>query len=94
MRFEWDPAKSAKNESERAISFAYAATVFGDEARIDGFSRQVRGEDRYYVIGRTVVREIPYVVYTWRFYENEKVCRIISARKASAVERRRFAQLH
>jgi uncharacterized protein len=93
VNFEWDEAKSEWTKAERDIDFPYAATVFLDEARVEGEGRPKKGEARFYAIGQAAFGEILFVVYTWRHYENENVCRIISARKAHKKERRRYPRL-
>jgi uncharacterized DUF497 family protein len=88
MEFEWDEAKSEWTLAERGFDFAFASRAFSDELRVDGPTRTHKGEQRFRVIGR-VGDLILFVVYTWRLYEKENVCRIISARKAGKKERRR-----
>jgi uncharacterized DUF497 family protein len=88
LDFEWDDVKSTKNIAKHGLAFEYAATVFFDEKRLEAFNRTQGGEDRYYAIGSTPANEILCVVYTWR--DNGETCRIISARKASKEERRRY----
>jgi uncharacterized DUF497 family protein len=94
VTFEWDKAKSEWTKAHRGIDFEYAATVFGDEDRFESAPYERRGETRYYTIGKTPVGEILLVVFTWRQYGKENVCRIISARKADKKERRRYPRLH
>jgi uncharacterized DUF497 family protein len=93
MDFEWDPAKSERNERLRGFGFAYASTVFFDDFAIENFNRIVDGEDRYQIIGSAVRGEILFVVYTWVTYEETTNCRIISARLATPDERRRYQEL-
>jgi len=93
MTFEWDEVKSAWTKVERDIDFPYASTVFLDNEGIEGESRPKNGDARYYAVGKAVFGELLYVVYTWRDYENQKNCRIISARKASKKERSRYPRL-
>lgn len=93
MKFTWDADKSERNEQLRGFGFAYAASVFLDANLIEGFSRRKDGEERYFVIGQAPEGQILFVVYTWRQYEEEQVCRIISARIASRHERKRYSEL-
>jgi uncharacterized DUF497 family protein len=91
--FEWDENKDRKNREKHGFSFDDAAQVFLDENRIEAPSSYPK-EKRYTAIGRTLSSEILYIVFTWRTYENEeKNCRIISARKAGKKERRRYSRL-
>jgi len=88
VRFEWDPAKNARNVRKHGISFEEAATLFkagtgwldlDDEAHSDD-------ELRYRAIGR-IARGVVVVVYVER---DEDVIRIISARAATPSERRLY----
>ena len=83
--FQWDSEKAMLNRQKHGITFDTAAKVFNDEHRIERYDDEHSGdEDRYITIGR--VREILFVVYTERF---EKT-RLISARRATADERRDY----
>ncbi|MDE6621398.1 MAG: BrnT family toxin [Lachnospiraceae bacterium] len=80
---EWDDQKNEINKNKHGISFETAALVFADENRIEYFDRlHSVEEDRYVVLGR--VNDILFVVYT----EREDASRLISARAATAAERR------
>lgn len=93
MNFEWDEAKSDATAGTRGFDFAYASTVFLDENRIEEPGRTVKGEDRSCVIGLATGDVLLLVVYTWRTYEDETVCRIISGRKAGKKEHGRYKAL-
>ena len=83
MLFEWDEDKNQKNIEKHGIDFNDAAMVFADENRIEFFDDfHSDDEDRWQVIGK--VKEILFVVYT----ERGDFTRLISARKATAHERR------
>ncbi|MDE7273946.1 MAG: BrnT family toxin [Lachnospiraceae bacterium] len=80
---ERDDQKNEINKNKHGISFETAALVFADENRIEYFDRlHSVEEDRYVVLGR--VNDILFVVYT----EREDASRLISARVATAAERR------
>lgn len=80
---EWDDQKNEINKKKHGIGFETAALVFADEDRIEYFDRlHSVDEDRYIVLGK--VRDILFVVYT----EREDASRLISARVATARERR------
>jgi len=86
--FEWDPAKDAANREKHGIGFAEAATVFDDPDRIEeDSSRPEHGEERQKTIGR-VGAIVAVVVFT----DRQGRRRIISARRASKDERRRYHQ--
>ena len=82
-KFEWDPEKAAINLKKHGVSFEIATEVFDDENRVEFFDLSHSDyEDRYITIG--MVKNILSVVYTER---GERI-RLISARRATAQERR------
>ncbi len=91
VTFEWNEAKSAPNKAER--DFDYAASVFLDGERVEGGGRPKDGEARYCTIGKAAFGEILFVAYTWRNYEDQQSCRIVSARKASKKEGLRYPRV-
>lgn len=86
MKFEWDEEKNQSNIIKHKVSFRLAVLVFRDEYRLEyyDYEHSTTEEDRYVTIGK--VGEVLYVVYT----EREDKTRIISARKATANERRMY----
>lgn len=87
MRFEFDPAKSAKNERERGLPFAAAARLF-DSPRLEWEDKRVDyGEVRYNTLGQIEGR-----TFCATFTRREGVIRIISFRKANARETRRYSE--
>lgn len=88
MQFEWDDNKEKINLSKHGIDFSTAALVFQDENRIEFYDEaHSEDEDRYITIGQIHgVAIIVMVVYT----ERGDTIRLISARKATSQERRRY----
>lgn len=87
MRFEFDPAKSAKNERERGLPFAAAAFLF-DGPRLEWEDRRKDyGEIRFNTLG-----EIEGRVFCASFTRRGEAVRIISFRKANARETRRYRE--
>ncbi len=88
LEFEWDPAKADANFRKHGVSFETAARVFADPgiliAEDDRFDY---GEIREVAYG-AVEAAVLVVVYVKRV---ENLIRIISARHATAQERRRYA---
>lgn len=83
--FEWDSDKADLNWRKHGVRFDVAANVFKDENRIERFDDENSDyEDRYITIGK--VDKILFVVYTERY----DVTRLISARPATAKERRDY----
>lgn len=93
MRFEWDPAKGARNRVKHGVSFETARLVFDDPHAISVLDRIVEGEDRWKTVGM-IAGEILIVAHTLRTYGEEEDVRIISARLATARERRLYAEAH
>lgn len=87
MRFEFDPAKSAKNEQERGLPFAAAARLF-DGPRLEWEDRRKDyGETRFTTLG-----EIEGRTFCASFTRRRDAIRIISFRKANARETRRYRE--
>ena len=85
MRFEWDDKKEEANIRKHGIDFSTAALVFNDENRLDLYDEiHSESEDRYITIG--MVGGIAYVVFVV-YTERKDVIRLISARKATRLER-------
>lgn len=87
MKFEWDPTKDRANRESHGISFEEAATVFSDRSALswedEGHSV---GEYRTLTLGYTERQRLVIVAHT----EREDRIRIISARRATVVERRLY----
>ena len=92
MRFEWDENKSRLNRKKHGISFAIAAEVFADPFCLTIPERTVRGEERFWTIGRLENLMILVVVHTTRSEQGEEITRIISARKATPRERKFYEE--
>ena len=84
--FEWDSEKASSNVRKHGVSFEEAATVFDDSFFVAFRSqRHSVDEPRYVIIGMSNQERLLAVAFT----ENERV-RIISARKLSSSERRKY----
>jgi len=83
--FEWDSEKESLNFSKHGIHFSTATAVFDDENRLEWYDEAHSAEeDRYNTIG--MVNDVLFVVYT----ERKERIRLISARLATAAERRLY----
>ena len=93
IRFEWDPRKSATNAREHDdISFELAQLVFEDELQERSYRGNEHGEERWWTMGM-VGSTVLVVVHTWIENDDEEdIIRIISARRATASERRRYEE--
>lgn len=85
MSYEWDSNKARSNYKKHGVRFADAVGVFEDENAIT-IQDDSKSEERFVTIGRDFLRRILVVVYTFR----DVVIRIISARRATARERRMY----
>jgi uncharacterized DUF497 family protein len=86
MRFQYDPAKAAENLEKHKVSFADAEGVLHDPLALTVEDPDALGERRFVTVGLGSAGDLLVVVYTWRGDE----IRLISARRASAKERRRY----
>lgn len=87
MHVEWDDNKNAINKRKHNLTFDTASLVFADKCRIEYYDElHSIDEDRYITIGK--VDDILFVVFTER--PEHDAIRLISARKATASERRLY----
>ena len=86
MRFEWDREKAKRNLRKHRVSFEEAVTVFYDplSATFDDPDHSV-GEQRFITIGYSSRGRLLVISHT----ERGDALRIISARLATAHERKR-----
>jgi uncharacterized DUF497 family protein len=87
VSFEWNQVKAKRNLRDHGVDFADAATVFEDDLALTT-SDDASGEERFVTLGLDALGRHLVVVYTWRAEQ----IRIISARKASKAERRRYEE--
>jgi uncharacterized protein len=85
MKVEWDVCKADSNLKKHNVDFADAVAVLYDDlaVTIREFGAE---EERFVTLGMDALGRILVVVYAWR----KCGIRIISARKATASERRRY----
>jgi hypothetical protein len=85
VKVEWDYLKATSNLEKHNVDFADAVTVLDDDLAIT-IREETSGEERFVTLGTDALGRLLVVVYTWR----EDCVRIISARKATPRERRRY----
>jgi uncharacterized DUF497 family protein len=92
MRWTWDRDKARANRTKHGLSFETAVLVFDDPLQLSRPDPHPDG-DRWHTIG-LVGSVLLLVVHTWpdESEEDEPVGRIISARKATAYERRAYEE--
>ncbi|MCI0696972.1 BrnT family toxin [candidate division KSB1 bacterium] len=87
--FEWDENKAEENLRKHGVSFDEAETVFDDPLSITiSDPDHSIGEERFIDIGESNKRRILVVVYT----ERGKKTRLISARRATRAERKKYEE--
>ena len=89
-RFEWDPAKNRANILKHGVNFEDAAEVFRDPFHQITFDAFENGEERWRSFGVVDGFALIIVVHTYRDDEGGEVIRIISARRATRPERRKY----
>jgi uncharacterized DUF497 family protein len=91
LRFEWDERKSVANVRKHGISFEEAETVFADErALLLDDPSHLEDEDRFVLIGLSAALRSLVVCHCYR--EADEVIRLISARKATRIEREQYSR--
>ncbi len=91
LEFAWDPEKAKTNQRKHGISFEEAKTVFYDDnARIIHDPDHSQSEERFILLGMSLKLRILIVCHCYR--SQEKVIRIISARRATKRERRKYEE--
>ena len=89
LRFEWDERKSSLNFGKHGVTFDDAKTVFFDEqARLKDDPDHSQDEERFLLLGLSSTLRLLVVSHCYR--GEDKVIRIISARKATAKESKSY----
>ena len=89
MIFEWDEEKDEINRSKHGLAFKDVKYIFADPFAISR-DDYTESEDRRQIMGHAGGSLLVLVVYGMRDKKGEEVFRIISARKATAGERRKY----
>ena len=91
LRFEWDARKNTQNQRKHGVSFEEAETVFLDEQALllDDPDHSGR-EDRFILLGLSAAVRVLVACHCYRASGN--VIRLISARKATATERKGYLE--
>ena len=92
MEFEWDPVKAAANKRKHGIAFEVAESVFYDPLALMEPDHIVDHEERWRAIGLADNFAVLVVAHVHRSSEGTEIIRIISARKATQSERKRYEQ--
>ena len=86
-QYQWDEEKDRSNQEKHGVSFEEAASVFEDEYALLLLDwAHSDHEERFIIIGQSVALRVLFVCHCYR--EQGNTIRIISARKATNLERR------
>ena len=91
-RFEWDENKNQSNIRKHKISFELATRVFSDQYAYSYPERIEGTEQRWQTLGKISGQLLLLVAHTLWDEDDIEVIRIISARPATAKEKRRYEQ--
>jgi len=88
LQFEWHERKAMVNQRKHSISFEEAATIFDDplSRTIVDVEHSFSGEERLVTIGTSIRGRLLVVIHL----ENAAKIRLISARPATARERKDY----
>lgn len=91
--FSWDDAKDESNQRKHGVSFAAAKLVFDDPLHVTRHDRIEHGEQRWQTVGLAGGVALLLVAHTWREADSGvEHIRIISARRATKLERKVYEQ--
>jgi uncharacterized protein len=89
IKFEWDKRKARQNQQKHQVDFTEASTVFADTLSITiPDPDHSEDEERWVTLGLSNRQRLLVVVHT----EEKETIRIISARTADRLERRKYEE--
>jgi len=89
IKIEWDPRKARQNLRKHSIDFSEASTVFADTLSITILDPDhSEDEERWLTMGLSIRQRLLVVVHT----NKGEAIRIISARPANRLERRKYEE--
>ena len=89
IEFSWDARKAKQNLAKHKVSFEEASTVFFDEmARLIHDPSHSAQEDRFVLLGLS--RKLRLLVVSHCYRREERIIRVISARKADKQEQEQY----
>lgn len=92
MNLIWDSEKDALNRAKHGVGFETAALVFDDPFHMSVMDRIVDNEERWRTMGQVGGLLVLIVAHTYMEHDGEETIRIISARKATRLERKRYEE--
>ena len=89
MRFAWDNEKNRQNAAKHKVSFESASRIFSDPRQVS-FRDDFGEQERWLTLGLLDGAVVLLVVHTVQEGDDEETIRIISARKATKNERKKY----
>lgn len=91
MEYVWDIKKAKANFEKHGVRFEEAQVIWADPYSVEYFDPDNSSEEERYIrIGHNISRGIIFVVFCEK--ESLEVIRIISARKATNLERKEYEE--
>ncbi len=91
IHFTWDKQKAVLNQKKHGVSFEEAKTIFYDDNAVEFFDPDhSEGEDRFIMLGMSFMARVLVVCHCVR--EKGSIIRIISARKATKQESKKYQE--
>ena len=88
MKFEWDKNKEKTNIQKHGVTFEQASYVFSDPYALNKYDNEhSENEDRWLLLGKSLNEIILIVVHTFKNRNDFELVRIISARRATKIEK-------
>lgn len=88
MEFEWDGQKAEANLKKHEVSFDEAKTVFDDSLFVIFADPDHSVEEKRFIMGESDQNRLLVISYT----ERPPATRLISARKATRAERKKYEE--
>ena len=89
IRFDWDKSKASLNKKKHGIFFEEAVTIFYDDDALESHDPDhSEDEDRFVMLGLSFKARTSVVSHCVR--ESGSVIRIMSARKATKLEAKKY----
>jgi len=89
LEFDWDPRKDKANQKKHGVSFEEAQSVFFDDYATQFYDEEHSDlEERFILLGMSIKPQVLVVCHCER--QSGSVIRLISARKATAAERKYY----
>ena len=88
--YAWDPSKAETNYRKHKVGFETALEAFDDPYALTEIDRVEGGEQWWRTLGMVGATAIVFVAHTEEDDDGDEIVRIISARIATRLERRRY----